>query len=477
MMNRKISLGVAIALMFITATVTLAVSLFAKMSDFNGRMKNLEERQQAFAKIEEIDRWVRSNFDGEIDQEELMDAIARGYISGLDDRYARYFTADEYTRLMADYDGKTADIGISTVQDPTGYIKVIEVYPESSAYTAGIIEGDLIVKVEDTDVNLNNTTETLTMLKGDAGTKVNIVVRRDNEDIPMEITRRQVVVPMVVTKTYGDNVGYMLIKEFNNNTPDQFSKALDKLIEQNVSAIIFDVRNNPGGTVASVSAMLDVLLPEGNIVTATYSDGSTETLAVSDASYIDLPIVVLTNARTASAAELFAQAIKDFGRGYTVGTTTYGKGVMQTIHQLRDGSALDITTAHFNPPSGVNFNGVGVKPDYEVTLTADQEKIYYELDEFSDPQLKKAIELATAFVKTGVVEPPAVDLDDLPEVEEETDSSSADDTDGDTTSSSASTDSSEENGESSSTSSKAAKLTDSALNAVATSGEKYYFIV
>lgn len=472
MMNRKISLGVAIALMFITATVTLAVSLFAKMSDFNSRMKSLEERQQAFSKIEEIDRWVRTNFDGEIDQDKLMDAIARGYISGIDDKYARYFTADEYTRLMADYDGKTADIGISTVQDPSGYIKVIEVYPESSAYTAGIIVGDVIVKVEDTDVNLNNTSEMLVALKGDAGTKVNIVVRRDNEDIPMEITRRQVVVPMVVSKVYDGSVGYMLIKEFNNNTPDQFSKALDKLLEQDVKALVFDVRSNPGGTVASVAAMLDVLLPEGDIVTATYSDGSTEILAVSDASYIDLPIVVLTNAKTASAAELFAQAIKDFGRGYTVGTTTYGKGVMQTIHQLRDGSALDVTTAHFNPPSGINFNGVGVKPDYEVALTADQEKIYYELDEFSDPQLKKALELATAFIKTGVVEPPAVDIEELPEVDED-DEADADDTDA----SSSAEASGEESMGSSSTSSKAAKLDENLTDTIASSGEKYYYIV
>lgn len=430
-MNRKISLGVTVALMFITAAVTLAVSLFAKMSDFNSRMKSLEDRQEAFAKVEEIDRWVRSNFSGEIDNDALMDAIARGYINGLDDRYGRYFTAEEYSKLMADYDGKTADIGISTVQDPTGYIKIIEVYPESSAYTAGIEPGDVIVKVEDIDVNTDNTSLMISALKGDAGTKVNITVRRDNEDIDMEITRRRVVVPMVVSKSYdGGNIGYMLIKEFNNNTPEQFDKALAGMLEQNAKVLIFDVRGNPGGTVASVAAILDALLPEGELVTATYRDGTTELLAVSDAAHVDLPFIVLIDSRTASAAELFAQAIKDFGKGYTVGTTSYGKGVMQTIHQLRDGSALDVTTAFFNPPSGENFNGVGVKPDYEVKLTPDQEKVFHELDEFSDPQLKKALELAGALLKNMPI--PEPDSLETPTVEQEEDGSepSDDGTDG-----------------------------------------------
>ena len=235
---------------------------------------------------------------------------------------------------------------------------------------------------------------------GEEGTVLTLTVRRDNQDEEVEITRREVEVPMVTYTQYGD-VGYIQIKEFHNNTPAQFDAALNALTSSGVQALIFDVRNNPGGTIDSVVDMLDTLLPEGTLVTATYKDGSTEELGYSDDDEVNLPMVVLTNEDTASAAELFAQAIKDFNKGRTVGTQTYGKGVMQTIYPLSDGGALSITTAKYNPPSGVNFDGVGVKPDYTVQLTAEQERNFYELDETTDPQLQKAVELAEAVIKTG----------------------------------------------------------------------------
>lgn len=192
---------------------------------------------------------------------------------------------------------------------------------------------------------------------------------------------------------------------------------------------------NPGGTIDSVVDMLDTLLPEGDLVSATYHDGHTEVLGTSDADEVNLPMVVITNENTASAAELFAQAIKDYNKGRTVGTQTYGKGVMQTIYPLSDGGALSITVAKYNPPKSENFDGVGVKPDYAVQLTAEQQRNFYELDEETDPQLKKALELAEAVIKTGGFDGLSEIPESSPEEETEEDTSSEEETASEETSS------------------------------------------
>ena len=194
-----------------------------------------------------------------------------------------------------------------------------------------------------------------------------------------------------------NNAGYIKITDFNENTYDQFKEAVEDLVgNQNAQSLIFDVRNNTGGLVDPAIKMLDMLLPEGTIATATYRDGSTEVLGTSDASCVELPMVVLTNENTASAAELFTQALRDYGVAQSVGTTTYGKGVMQVTHSLKDGSAIRITVAQYNPPTSGNYDGVGLTPDYEVTLTEEQQQAFDTLDETTDPQLKKALEVLNA---------------------------------------------------------------------------------
>lgn len=180
--------------------------------------------------------------------------------------------------------------------------------------------------------------------------------------------------------------------------PSQFNRAIDDVIQQGALGIVFDVRSNPGGTIDSVSQVLDRLLPEGDIVSATYRDGTTEVLAVSDAQQLEMPMAVVVNEETASAAELFAQALWDYEKAKTVGVTTYGKGLMQTIYRLDDGSALDITVAKYNPPKSPNFDGVGVIPDYEVELTQEQKLMQDQLDQDTDPQLRKAQEVVNALI-------------------------------------------------------------------------------
>lgn len=402
-MNKKISLGASLTIMIIVATVTFAITMVFAMNTFNDKVYNIKEREEMYTKLSEIDRIVRQNYNGEIDEQTLSDNIASGYMRGIGDKYGMYITAEAYAEMNESYNGKNVGIGIEAVQDASGYIRVIDVYADSPALTAGMEKGDFITKINDIDVNANSYSEAIKQLSGEEGDKVSLVVRRDTQDIPMELTLRSMEIPTAVGKMLDNNIGFIQIKKFDELTPTQFNKELDKLISDGAQALIFDLRGNPGGTITSVTKILDRLLPQGDIVSATYKDGSTEVLATSDAEEINLPMFVLTNSQTASAAELFAQALKDYNKGVTVGTTTYGKGLMQTIYKLSDGSAIDVTIAKYNPPKSENFDGVGVIPNYEVKLTPEQEKNFYDLTETTDPQIAKATELATASMRAGGV--------------------------------------------------------------------------
>lgn len=403
-MNKKISLGAAIAVMAIVATLTFSITMVYSRQVFNDTMQNIKERESTYSKLSEIDKWVRQNYYGTIDNNALMDSIARGYIEGLGDPYARYMTVEEYSKLNQTGTSKSVGVGMVTEIDESGYLLVTEVYPDSPALAAGIAAGDLIVKVGDEDLTKDNCEELQQAILGDAGTKVDLVTRRDSVDTPLSLTRRDVEKPSVYYSLSEDKIGYMQIIEFNNSTADQFNRGVDRLVSEGAVALIFDVRNNQGGMESSVTRILDKLLPQGDIVSATYKDGTTEVLATSDPACINLPMVVITNEKTASAAELFTQALKDYNKAYSVGTTTMGKGTMQIIQQLNDGSAIDITVAKYNPPKSPNFDGVGIKPDYEVQVSKDlgdaianmsmktNEQVQTALE--IDPQLKKAMELA-----------------------------------------------------------------------------------
>lgn len=400
-MNKKISLGAAIAFMAIIAAATFAITMVFSLSSFNDRVNSLRERENMYKKLAEIDSVVRLNFYGDIDEDILQDSIANGYVGGLTDKYGKYLTAEQYAQLMQDYDGTMVGIGIEGVKDASGYMKVTNVYSESSAEFAGIQVGDLIIKVDNTDLTAENYDQVIDGIKGEAGTKIDIVYRRDAEDTTVTVTRRSVEVPVVEGSMVGE-VGYVKIKEFTNTTYDQFDRVVNKLMnESGAKALVFDVRNNPGGTVTSVSKILDKLLPAGDIVSATYKNGKTEVLATSDSNEINLPMAVLANQNSASASELFAQALKDYEKAKIVGVTTKGKGSMQKIYKLSDGSALDITIAKYNPPKSSNFDGIGVKPDYEVKLTDEQEKYFEELTVETDPQLKKALEVVSALIASS----------------------------------------------------------------------------
>lgn len=398
-MNRKITLGAAVTLAIMLAVVTFIMTMIYARNSFDSMVFNLKERETMYAKLAEVDRLVRQKYYNWIDEENLEEKLIEGYIDGIDDKYGSYFTAEQYSALQSDYDGRMVDIGVVCEQEPGGYILITEVYPDSPAALSELAAGDVIIKVDDLAVTAENYSQAVDALKGDPGTTVTIMVRRDNVENSYTITRRKVDVPSV----YGDlmdDVGYIRITEFNDNTPNQFFRLLTDQMEQGAEGFIFDVRSNPGGTLESVCNILDRLLPEGPIVSAVYRNSDEpEVLYSSDAEELDMPMTVLINSKTASAAELFAQALKDYNKAKTIGVVSYGKGSMQEIHKLSDGSAIDITVALYEPPYSENFEGIGVKPDYDVKMSAELEKEIGSLDEYSDPQLKKALEVVNASVK------------------------------------------------------------------------------
>ena len=329
----------------------------------------------------------------EISDGELADGMALGAIYSLDDRYSAYFTAEEYSKVLDNNEGLGAGIGVDVTKHPdTGNIYVINVYNGSPAEAAGFKSGDSIVSVDGKNVADLGFDSAVALIGGKEGTVCKIGVLRDGEETVLEPVRGRYVMTSVYYHMI-DTVGYIQITDFNTATVAQFKDAVADVTDKGATSLIFDVRQNSGGTLDSVEKILDIILPEGDVVSATYKNGNKKVLFSSDKNEIDLPMTVLCNEKTASAAELFAAAIRDFGKGKLVGETTYGKGVMQRTFGLSDGSAVRLTIAYFNPPSGINFNGEGLTPDVSVELTDDQDKYYYFLDDQTDPVIKEALEV------------------------------------------------------------------------------------
>lgn len=399
-MNKKISLGAAIAFMAVVASITFCVTMLFSQDIFNKMIANVTEKEQMYDKIEEIYTKINDNYLFTLDEEQFLNATGNGIMSGLNDRYARYYTQEEYAEKLKGDKGELVGIGVTVRYDTTnGYLTVEKVYVNSPAEAAGLQKGDVIVQIDDQDLSLITAVESTKLIQGEAGSKLNVVYRRDGVNETVEMVRKNVEIPAIESRMIADS-GYIKIIDFTDATPGQFFAAIENLQEQGATSLIFDVRNNGGGTLDSVLEMLDYLLPEGEIATSVDKSGNKQVLKNSDAREVVLPMVTITNGNTASASELFVQALKDYQKADSVGTTTYGKGVIQTTYALSDGSAIKMTTSYFNPPKSENFDGIGIKPNYEVALTKEQEQNFDMLDETNDPQLMKAIEVVNSLTES-----------------------------------------------------------------------------
>ena len=403
-MGKKITLGTAITLIIIAIAITISLTMVLALRNFNEKVSSITERENMFAKFTEIDNYVRQNR-GDIDEEELMDSVAKGYLSGIDDPYALYMSAEAYSAYVAASSQTVAGVGISASMDSDGYMLVGKVYEGSTAASAGILPGDLIIKVDDINLSADTYADAEALLIGEAGTKVTLKVRRNGEDTEMEITRR-VLTPTNVATIAFDNHYYIRVDNFTESTPDQFSKAVEKAISAGAQYLVFDVRSVSSGLISSAATILDRLVGSGDMLYVEYNDGSKETLYTSNSRETDIPMVVLVNEGTSGAAEFFAAGLRDFGKAKIVGTQTAGVGSMQKTYKLDDGSAIQLTIGkYYLANSETAWEGVGINPDHAVSLgyVADFSNLST-IDPSIDTQLAKAIEVVSAAINTNIDE-------------------------------------------------------------------------
>ncbi len=392
---------IAVCSAFLAAIVTFQITSIFMNSNYNRQIENIkaEYSNSLIGKLKTLDEQFRKLYVGEIDEKKLEEAVLDGYISGTGDLYGEYMTADEYSAFTSDQNGEFQGIGITVTQN-TEYsaIEVVSVMPDSPALEAGVKKGDLIYMIGTEYVSELGYSAAVKMLQGEAGTTAEFTVRRvENyaEEISFSVLRGYVIEQTVSWHVLDDggsigDIGIVKITSFDAKTPEQFTNAINSLISEGVTSLVFDVRNNPGGELTSILSILDMLLPEGPIIRIVDSNGK-ETVRNSDASEIDMPMAVLINGHTASAAELFSCALQDYNKAVLVGTTTYGKGCMQQIVKLADGSALRVTVSMYNPPYSDNYDGVGVVPD--ILIEADENLSsanLYEIADADDNQLMAA---------------------------------------------------------------------------------------
>lgn len=345
-------------------------------------------------KFNGIAELIQDNFLYEYEPDEVKEGMYAGMLAMLKDPYTGYYSVDDLNSLMEGNVGTYVGIGVRVSQDvKTKKISVVKNFKGSPAIEAGLKTGDEIIKVEGEDIRGLELEFVVSKIRGEEGTPVNITIYREsaNKEIDFSLTRKKITMDTVEYKMLEDNIGYILVEEFDEITVSQFKEAIQELDKEGQEKLIIDLRNNPGGNLAAVVEMVDMIVPEGVIVYTLDKNGN-RLEERSDKKEYNKPIVILTNEYSASASELFTGALRDYNKALVVGTTSFGKGVVQRIYGLNDGSGAKITVSKYYTPSGYDIHDVGIIPDYEVELAEDvvgMSNIPVE----QDNQLQKAIEI------------------------------------------------------------------------------------
>jgi len=338
-----------------------------------------------------------------VDARKLEDMIYSGMLAGLDDVYTGYYNEEDYQALQESTTGIYYGIGVQVQQDTdTGVISITKVFSGGPSFEAGLRPEDAIYKIDDMEVIGMDLNTVVTYIKGSEGSTVNLTIYRAStkEYLEFEVERREVSIDTTTYNMIGDTIGYIQLTEFDEVSHEQFVEAYKDLESQGMEAMIVDVRGNPGGLLSSVVDILDEILPEGVLIYTEDKNGNGDTYTSDEERQINIPMAVLVNGNSASASEAFAGAIKDYGWGTIVGTTTFGKGIAQSMLPLGDGTAIKITESNYFTPSGNNIHGIGIEPDVVVELD-EALKTMAVIDQQDDNQLQKAIEIVTEELNRG----------------------------------------------------------------------------
>ena len=347
--------------------------------------------EDTIAKMKVIENVIDTYFYKEdVDKDAMVDGIFKGMVESLGDPYSEYYSKEELESLYQDSFGVYYGVGAYVSLDTTtGLAKVSGIIADSPAEEADLRAEDIIYKVDDVDVTGMTLQETVSLIKGDENTTVKLTLIRDGKEIEKEVTRRKVESPTVKFEMLDDGMAYIQITEFDTVTVDQFTEAMAMARGNDMKGLILDLRSNPGGNLSSVVSIAKQMLPKGLIVYTEDRDGNREEYSCDGSKELDVPMVVLVNGNSASASEILAGAIKDYGIGTLVGTTTFGKGIVQRPIELSDGSAVKLTISSYYTPNGINIHGIGIEPDVECEFDSER---YYS-DEAYDNQLEKAKEV------------------------------------------------------------------------------------
>lgn len=395
-MSKKVSLGVAATVTLIAMAVTFSMTMTVSMNMFNNTVSSVKNKERMYNKLSEVDRYVRANEYFDINDDTLNDTIASGYMLGISDRYARYYSAKAYSERVGLANGRLMGIGVAVVKDPSsGYARIIRVYDNTPATNVGLEVGGFITAIGDTSTRSMSDTATMTSaLLGEEGSTVNIKYLPPlREEQSFEIAHANYTTPSISTVRLMDNgVGYLRIDSFTSGTAVEFRNAVNSLTNQGATSLIFDLRDNSGENLNAALVATDYCVPSGLIAQSQDKGGNVTDLRMSDENEITLPMVCLVNGSTASGAELFANALRKMAGATIVGSTTAGKGVLLSDPQsLSDGSAVVITVGILLDNEGKNWNGTGLTPDVDASLTNDEQSSYYDFTVDNDPQIAKAI--------------------------------------------------------------------------------------
>lgn len=395
-MSKKVSLGVAATVTLIAMAVTFSMTMTVSMNMFNNTVSSVKNKERMYNKLSEVDRYVRANEYFDINDDTLNDTIASGYMLGISDRYARYYSAKAYSERVGLANGRLMGIGAAVVKDPSsGYARIIRVYDNTPATNVGLEVGGFITAIGDTSTrSMSDTAAMTSALLGEEGSTVNIKYLTPlREEQSFEIAHANYTTPSISTVRLMDNgVGYLCIDSFTSGTAVEFRNAVNSLTNQGATSLIFDLRDNSGENLNAALVATDYCVPSGLIAQSQDKGGNVTDLRMSDENEITLPMVCLVNGSTASGAELFANALRKMAGATIVGSTTAGKGVLLSDPQsLSDGSAVVITVGILLDNEGKNWNGTGLTPDVDASLTNDEQSSYYDFTVDSDPQITKAI--------------------------------------------------------------------------------------
>ena len=401
-MSKKVNLAVAATVTLIAMAVTFSITMVVSMDMFNNIVSGVKNREQMYNKLAEIDRYVRNNEYAEINEDTLNDTIASGYMLGINDPYARYYSAKAYSERMGLENGRLMNVGVSVIKDSSsGYARILRVYDGSPAAENGLEAGGFITAINGTGVRtMTDTAAINSALIGEEGTTVSIsYLTPDRQEQTMDLVHANYTTTTVFAQLLDGNVAYIDIDAFSANTGLEFRSAVDSMLNQGAVAFVFDLRDNTGETLNSALIAADYCVPAGLVAQSQAKDGTVTDLRVSDYHEVTLPMACLVNESTAGGAELFANALRKMSGANLVGTTTAGMGVLLSDPQsFSDGSAAVITVGLLLDNEGETWNGAGLTPDVDAALTADEQSSYYDFTVQTDPQISRAVNAVLALV-------------------------------------------------------------------------------